>query len=540
MEVNNKTISGNLVWRWLERCGAQGVTFIVSLVLARLLDPAHYGSIAIMLSVNAVLQVFVDSGLGNALIQKKNTDDLDFSTVFFFNLALCVVMYVLLFFLAPVISLIYKDPELTAPLRVMGIIVLVSGVKNVQQAYVSRNLMFRKFFFATLIGTLLAGGSGIWLAVQGFGIWALVAQYLVLAVISTICLWIIVPFRPKAMFSWERLKGLFSFGWKLLISSLIDTIYREIRTFLIGGFYTEADLGLYNKGEQFPKVIVTNINSSIDSVLLPALSKQQDNLPRMKAMTRRAIKTSSYIMIPFMVGLGVCAEPIVKLVIGNQWLECVPYLRIFCISFALHPIQTANLNAIKAIGRSDTYLVLEIIKKCIGCACLAVSLFLGVEAIAWGVVVAAVLDSIVNAFPNKKLLNYSLGEQLKDMLPHMALSLIMGAGVYAIGLLPMNYIIRLGLQVFAGVALYVGLSVLFKVDSFYYTLNMLKALLSKKKKAAPKTEPEKLEEQAVTEAAAETENALEVLADKADETAETLQTVAETETYLLNGEEEQL
>lgn len=380
-ELKKKTVS-SLLWRFLERCGAQGVTFLVTIVLARLLVPEVYGLMALVTVFTAILQVFVDSGMGNALIQKKDADDLDFSSVFFFNLVMCIALYILLFFCAPVIAAFYHNPELISVIRVLGITLLISGVKNVQQAYVSRKLQFKRFFFATLGGTIGAAVIGITLAYMGFGIWALVSQNLFNTMIDTLILWFTVRWRPKLLFSFERLKGLLRYGWKLLVSSLLNTFYLNLRTLIIGKLYMPADLAYYEKGQSFPTLIVSNINASIDSVLLPTMSGVQDSRESVKAITRRAIVTSSYLMWPMMVGLAVVAKPLVVLLLTEKWLEAVPFLQISCFALGLEPLQTANLNAIKAMGRSDIYLKLEIIKKSISILILLLSMHFGVKAIA--------------------------------------------------------------------------------------------------------------------------------------------------------------
>lgn len=268
-------------------------------------------------------QVFVDSGLGNALIQKKNADDLDFSSVFWFNLVWCLLLYGLIYLSAPFISTFYKDITLVPVIRVLCIIIIISGLKNVQQAYVSRTMQFKKFFFATLLGTIASAFVGIWLAYAGFGVWAIVAQKLVNLSVDTTVLWITVEWRPKLIFSFQRLRCLFSYGWKLLASALLDTVYSNLRQLVIGKVYTTSDLAYYNQGSKFPDIICTNINASIDSVLLPTMSQQQDNKNRVKAMTRRAISISMYIMSPIMIGLAVTAERIVSIILTEKWLPCV-------------------------------------------------------------------------------------------------------------------------------------------------------------------------------------------------------------------------
>jgi O-antigen/teichoic acid export membrane protein len=470
----NKKIFSNFLWRFAERCGAQGVTFIVSIVLARVLDPAVYGTVALVTVFTSLLQVFVDSGLGTSLIQKKDADDTDFSTVFFFNMAMCLVIYALMFFLAPAIASFYGDDTLVPVIRVTSLIIVISGLKNVQQAYVSRNLLFKRFFFATLGGTIAAAVLGIWMAYRGCGVWALVTQMLLNSAVDTAILWITVKWRPKAVFSFERLKGLLSYGWKLLAASLLDTFYKNLRTLIIGKKYSEADLAFYNRGELFPQLIVSNINSSVDSVLLPTMSAEQCNRERVREMTRKAISVSSYIMWPTMAGLCVCAEPLVRLLLTDKWLVCVPYVRIFCLTYAFQPIHTANLNAIKALGRSDLFFKLEIMKKVVGISIICVSMWYGVMAMAYGAIIDSLFCQLINTAPNRKLLNYTYPEQLRDILPSMLLSLTMAVIVYGVNFLAIPDICKLLIQVPLGMAIYIGGSKLLHFEDFDYILNAVK------------------------------------------------------------------
>lgn len=475
---HNRTLS-NLLWRFFERCGAQGVTFLVSIVLARLLEPTVYGTIALVTVFTTIMQVFVDSGLGSALVQKKNADDLDFSSVFYFNMAMCLALYGLMFLAAPLIASFYSRPELTPVVRVLSLTLVISGVKNIQQAYVSRHMLFKRFFFATLGGTVGAAVIGIWMAYRGYGVWALVAQNLFNQTLDTVILWITVKWRPRRAFSYERLKGLFSYGWKLLVSALLDTGYRELRQLIIGKLYTDADLAHYNRGDQFPKVIVTNINTSIDSVLLPSMSLAQDDREKVRHMTRRAIRISTYIMMPMMMGLAVCAEPIVSLVLTDKWLPCVPFLRIFCFTYAFYPIATANLNAIKALGRSDLFLKLEIVKKIVGLVALVSTMWFGVMVMAYSLLFTSVAGQIINSWPNRKLLHYDYLDQLRDMLPQIGLSVAMGGIVYCVTFLHLNSVVTLFIQIPLGAAVYFGASWLFKLESFSYIRKTVRAFLSR-------------------------------------------------------------
>ena len=475
----NKKFFSNFIWRFLERIGAQLVTFIVSIILARLIDPAIFGTIALVTVFTSILQVFVDSGLGSALIQKKDADDLDFSTVFFFNIAMCLGLYLLIFFAAPLIANFYDIQELVPIVRVLNLTIVISGVKNIQQAYVTRNLLFKRFFYATLIGTISAAIVGVTMAIKGYGVWAIVVQGLVNNTVDTIVLWITVKWRPRLQFSFNRLKGLFSYGWKLLVSALLDTGYGQLRQLLIGKIYTSSDLAFYNRGHVFPNAIVTNINTSIDSVLFPTMSKEQDDRERVKAITRRAIKTSTYLIMPAMVGLAVCAEPLVSIILTDKWLPCVPFLRIFCFTFAFYPIHTSNLNAIKAMGRSDYFLKLEIIKKVVGLIALFSTIWISVMAMAYSLLVTSIISQIINAWPNKKLLGYSYIDQVKDMLPQIGASLLMGVVVYSVCLLNLGDIATLAIQIPLGILVYILESKIFKIDSYIYTKNMIKNLLGK-------------------------------------------------------------
>lgn len=450
---------------------------MVSIVLARLLDPTVYGTVALVSVFTAILGVFVDSGMGCALIQKKDADDLDFSSVFYFNITMGLALYVVMFFAAPVIAKFYEMPELTPLIRVLSLSLIIGGVKNVQQAYVSRHMLFKRFFYATLGGTIGAAILGIWMAYRGYGVWALVAQGLFNSTVDTIILWVTVKWRPKKVFSFHRLMALFSFGWKLLASTLLDTGYNELRSLIIGKLYTTADLAFYNKGRTFPNMVVSNINASIDSVLLPTMSARQDEPERVRAMTRRAIKTSTYIMMPMMMGLAVCAEPLVRILLTEKWLPCVPFLRIFCVTYAFWPVHTANLNAITAMGRSDLFLKLEIIKKIMGLSVLAATMWYGPLAMAYSMLFTGIMSQLINSWPNRKLLNYTYPDQLRDMIPQIGLSCLMGAIVYCVTFLNLNDWLTLLLQIPLGAAIYLAGSKLFHIDSFEYVCNVAKGYL---------------------------------------------------------------
>lgn len=474
MAVTRRNFFTNVLWRFLERIGAQTVSFIVSIILARLIAPEYYGKIALVTVFTAILQVFVDSGLGNALIQKKDADDLDFSTVFFTNIVFCLVLYALLFFVAPFIASFYADDQFTILVRVLGLTLVISGVKNIIQAYVAKNMLFKSFFFATLFGTIVSAMVGVCLAYNGFGVWALIAQQLTNIFIDTLVLWVIVPWKPVFKFSFKRLKKLFSFGWKLLLSAIITTVYSKFRQLIIGKKYTSTDLAYFNKAEVFPNIIVENIDTSLNTVLFSAMSSSQDNVESIKSMARRTLKVSTYIMSPLMIGLAVCAPSIIRLLLTDKWIFCVPFVRVFCIYYMFYPVFTVNLNAINAMGRSDLFLKIEIVKKAVGVAILLSSMWFGVWVMACFMLLENVAEQIIDSFPNRKLISYSYFTQLKDILPNVFLAVFMGVCVYFVRYLNLVYWVLLIIQVLLGAIIYILGSFLFKLESFVYLFDIWK------------------------------------------------------------------
>lgn len=477
---NKSKVLSSLFWKLLERGGTQGIQFIVQIVLARLLAPEQFGTIAIVMVFIHLAQVFVQSGFSTALIQKKSADEEDFSSIFYLSLGIAGILYIIIFLAAPTISVFYGDPILVPILRVLALILFTGALNSIQNAYVARNLMFKKLFKSSVGAIVISGTMGVIAAYFGLGVWALVIQQLANQIVISLIMWITVKWRPKLVFSIQKVRELFSFGWKLLASSLLNVFYLEIRTLFIGRLYSSSALGFYNRGEQFPKLIVNNINGSIQSVMLPTLSAQQDNKKRAKEMMRRSIVTSSFLIFPMMIGMAVVAEPLVAIILTEKWLPAVPFLQIFSISYALIPIQTANLQAINAMGRSDIFLKLEMIKKVIGLTILGISIPFGVYAIAIGQVVSGIIATFVNAYPNKQLLKYSYKEQIMDIMPSFFIALIMGGVVYTFNYLSISEGQILALQVCAGIAIYIGVARIFKIESFGYLTKTIKELLHRK------------------------------------------------------------
>lgn len=479
--VKNKVLSG-FSWTFAERLISQGVSFVVSIVLARIVSPDEYGIVALLLVFINIANVFVTNGFGEALVQKKDADELDFSTIFYCGLGVSIGLYILLFFAAPFIASFYDNDKLTLILRIFSLRIPLSAINTVQHAYVSKHMIFKKFFFSTLGGTFISGVIGIFIAMKGGGAWALVAQYMTLSIVDTIVLFLIVDWKPKAFFSKERAKRLMSFGWKIMLSNLINNIYSNLRSLIIGKVYTTADLSYYNKGDQFPNLIITNINTAIGNVIFPAMSEVQSDIDRLKQLTRRSMKTTSYIIFPCMVGLIVIAKPLILLLLTDKWLDCVPYLQICCVFWVFQPMQTANWQAIKAIGRSDLCVKLEVIKKIIGITMLLCTLNISVAAMAWSNAIFGGISMLINMMPNIRLLKYPIREQFKDLLPSLGLSVVMGMFAYSIRLFGFSAVLEIVLQIVVSIIVYLGLSHFFKVESYTYLKNTLKGILEKKNK----------------------------------------------------------
>ena len=398
----------NLAWKFTERVSAQLVQLVVSIILARILSPSDYGAVAMVTVFIMFSNVIIEGGFSSALIQKKNADDLDFSTVLYFSIGFAIFLYAVLFISAPYISAFYGEEYqiLTPVLRVLGIQVLIYAVNSVQYAYVQKMMMFKNFFWATLVGTVTSAVVGLVLAYSGYGVWAIVWQQLTANVINTLTLFAVTRKLPIMAFSFNRLKGLFNYGIKLFGAHLLITVYQDIRSLIIGKLYSAQDLAFFDRAKHFPSLIVMNINSSIGAVLFPKMSKEQDDIEQVKNSTRKSIRFSSYVMSPLMFGLAAIAEPFIRLVLTEKWIESAPLMQWFCIVFLFMPIHTANMQAIKAIGKSGTVFNLELIKKVLELVTLIAVMRLGVDAIVINMAIMTTLFTVINAYPNTKYLGY--------------------------------------------------------------------------------------------------------------------------------------
>lgn len=474
-------VAGAMLWKLLERFGVQGIQFVLQIVLARMLDPDHYGTLALMVIFTALANVFIQRGFNTALIQNKEVTEDDYSSVFWVTMAVAVTLYGVLFACAPIIAAFYKMPEFAAPFRVLCLVLLPGALNSIQLAKISREMDFKQVFRSNIAAIVIAGAVGIVLAFLNAGIWALVFQSLTNMVVACVVMWFTVDWRPRFIFDLHRVKVLFSYGWKLLVSGLLDTLSQDLQSLVIGVKYNADTLGFYNRGQQFPQFLISAINSAVQSVLLPAMSAKQDDKAQVKLMMRNSVMLSSYIIFPMMAGLAAVAAPLVTLLLTDKWLPCVPYLQINCITFAFYPVHTSNLQAINAMGRSDIFLKLEMIKKTfgLGTVIIAVFCFDSPLAIAMTGVVSTVVCSLINAWPNKKLIDYSYAEQMKDILPSLAASVIMFVAVQALQGLQLGIIALLVVQVLAGVSLYLLLSVVLRLEPFRMVMAAVKNIRGK-------------------------------------------------------------
>lgn len=485
MEDNNslkqKTISG-LIWKFSERSVAQIINFVVSIVLARLLLPEDYGIVALVSVFITICDKLVVSGFATALIQKKDADNLDFSTVFHFSTVVSLILYAVLYFSAPLLADFYSAYNrelLISVIRMMGLQVILTSVNSVQNAYVSRQMQFRKFFWSTLGATILSGVIGIWMAYADMGVWALVAQNFIKYFVGIIVLWFTVRWRPELKFSIQRLKTLYSYGWKILVASMVKVLYTDLRSLVIGKFYSADDLAFYNKGQSFPQLVDSNVAGTIESVMFTSIAKKQSDKSAMLQMLRRTMRITTYIVAPLLTGLAATSTQVITILLTEKWLESVIYMQILSFSFIFRIIEVLNLQAIKATGRSDIALKVEILKKIIGISLLIIAIPFGVKAIAISMLIDSVLSAIVDMIPNKKLLGYSILQQIKDMAPSFIMSAIMFAVVWALSFLSINIYLLTVIQVAVGIAIYIALSAIFKVDSFKYIINIVKSKIKR-------------------------------------------------------------
>ena len=450
MSLKQKTVSG-LIWSFVDTMAGQGITFVVGIILARLLSPREFGLIGMITVFIAVSESFINSGFSSALIRKKDCTDTDFSTVFFFNLTVGILFFLLLFFSAPAISSFFNEPELTAILQVLGIVLIIDSLTLIQRTILTKRIDFKLQAKISMIASIGSGVVSITMAFYGLGVWALVAQRIVKQGLNSLFLWLWNRWKPLLVFSKESFKELFGFGSKLLISGLIDTIYRNVYYLIIGKFFSAQELGFYTKANEFKNLPSQNFNYIISRVTYPVLSTLQDDIPRLKNNYQKLIRSVMFITFILMLGMAAVAEPMIHTLIGAKWEPAIIYLQMLCFVGMMYPLHALNLNMLQVQGRSDLFLKLEVIKKIIAIPTIVIGIFFGIKIMIGGMMVNTLIAYYLNSYWSGKKIGYSFKQQVKDILPSFFLALSMGVLVYLLGeLLPFSYPVKLIIQIVFG------------------------------------------------------------------------------------------
>lgn len=484
MAGNKKSVGGSVFWAYVDRISAQGVSAIISIILARLIDPEHYGIIAMATILVQFMDVFVNPGFSSALVQRKNPDELDYSTMCWFNIVLSFVLYLIIFILAPFVERFYEIEMLTLLIRVLALNLPFAAVISVQKAYMHKNLLFKRYFFVSFFGTTTAGTVAIIMANMGFGVWALVVYSLAKCVMDCVLSFFIIRWRPRLMASVSRFREMFGFGRKVFGVTLLDVAYSEINSLIIGKKYTTADLACYQRGQFYPRLLVNNVISSITEVMFPVLSNMQDNKQRMLDTMRKTIKACDYLLFPMMFGLFACADSFVVALLTEMWIESVPFLRIMCLYQLAIPISSIIYQGIKASGQASLLLKIEIIKKiyCVGVVVVAVFVFDTPLAVSWAVLFSAYTSTIINLVVARRFLGMSIRQYIKDVIPVFLISAVMVVAVLAVKLLGLSAVPTLLIQVILGAAVYFALSVVFRISQMRDAIDMIKSKFKAVKK----------------------------------------------------------
>lgn len=459
-----------VVWKALENIGTKGIQFVIQIILARILTPDDYGIVAILTVFISLSNVFIQNGFATSLIQKKEATQEDFCTALFSSLGIAVFFYIILFTTAPFIASFYKMEDLALYIRVQALVLFAGAFNSIQCAYVTRELNFRAYTMATLIASLVSGIAGVIFAMNGLGVWALIFQQLIANYLAVAVLYLLVEWRIQLFFSIERLKALFGYGWKILASSLINSLYANMYNLIIGKIYTQELLGLYSRGQQLPFLVIENLNGTVQSVTLPILSKMQDDPTGMKDKMKRALALNAFVVFPAMLGLSAISHEFIYVVLGKKWLEAVPYMELLSLIYCMYPIHTMNIQCMNALGRSDLFLKLEIVKKILEIMMVVITIKHGLVAMIIGQIVLSFIGMPINIWPAKKLLGYGTVEQIKDLFPTIVASIVMYGVVRLIRLAPVVMIVKMILEVVTGAGVYIGVSYLLKNDAMMYLL----------------------------------------------------------------------
>ena len=470
--LKKKTIKG-YAWNLMDNILNRGISFIVGIVLARLLSPSEYGLIGIILIFIAVFNSIVESGLGTALVRKNDCKDEDYNTVFYSNLCLSVFLFIVFYFCTPLIATFFKEPQLDVLGKVMGVILLINAFSIIQNTILLKKLDFKGKMFISMGSSLTSGIVGITMAYNGYGVWSLVGQQISRQVTYTTLLWIHNRWVPKFMFSWKSFKELFGFGSNLLIAGIIDTIWNQMYQIIIGRCYTPRSLGLYTKANEFGSIFSSNLTSVVQSVSFPALSKLQDDLVKLKDGYKKVITCSMLLSFPLMMGMAAVAEPMIRVLLGEAWLPCVPFLQIVCFQQLLYPLHAINLSLLQVRGRSELFLKIQIIKKFFSAIPLILGVFVGIYYMLFGSVIVGFIAYYINAYYSKPLLDYSIKEQIKDVAPSFVISLSMAILVYLESLLSFQAYILLCIQIPTGIVVEILLCEMFKLKEYIEIKNIV-------------------------------------------------------------------
>lgn len=470
--LKEKTVKG-VFWSSVDRFSTQGIQFIFSILIARLLLPSDYGTVAMLNIFLAISQTFIDSGFGTALIRKIDRTEEDFSTVFYFNIAVALVFYGVLWLTAPYIADFYEIPLLKDITRVVALTLVFGSFSGIQSAKLSIAIDFRSRAIISITVTLVTGALGLWMAYSGYGVWALVMQSVVSSLLRTILLWAFVRWMPKLVFSWKSFKELFSFGSKLLASALLDTAYNNIYTLVIGKVFSSSALGVYSRADSLAQYPSSNITSVLQGVTFPVLSSIQNEPGRLASAYKKFIRLSAFVVFPLMIGLSAVADPLIRLVLTDKWEGSIYLLQIICFSMMWYPVHVINLNLLQVEGRSDYFLKLEVIKKIQGVIVLCITIPLGLVAMCYGRVVSSVLSLAYNTYYTKKLIGYGFGSQMKDLLPVLLHALVMGLIVWLIVHFLPSLWLKLTVGVVAGIVYYLAGAYIMRFDELNELLSLL-------------------------------------------------------------------
>jgi len=456
-----------LSWSFLESIGLQSVRFVIGIVLARLLLPEQFGLIAMLMIFMAVAQSFLDSGFGAALIQKRDITQLDTCSIFYFNIVVGLLAAVLLCIVAPWIAAFYNQPVLTPLTQALSLTILINAFGLIQNTILTKQIDFKTQTKVSLIAAILSGIIGITMAIEGFGVWSLVAQQVSSSCFRTISLWLFSPWRPSFIFSFKSLREMFGFGSRLLASGLLNQIFENIYLVAIGKLFSAADLGFFTRAQTFQAVPSHTLGHMVGRVTFPVFSTIQDDQARLKKGFQKALTTMVLINFPMMIGLAIIARPLVLMLLTEKWAECIPYLQLLCIAGLLYPVHVINLNLLQALGRSDLFLRLEIIKKVLIVINIAITWRWGIIAMIYGMMVTSVIAYYLNSYYTGVLIGYSIWEQLRDMYSYLIMALLMGMAVYTIGVLPFpNHWSMLLVEIAIGIIIYISLCRLFRLSAF--------------------------------------------------------------------------